>query len=155
MTQAPCVALTCFVRCPYSNCTWYSPRTDALRLPTFLHVDSTQKHVRRVVTEALGTSLGVMDVRQFVDVGLTNHVVVRGLLLQSGHTYYASVRATDHVGPQTTATSAGLTIDTTPPSVTNTRIDVGGRYLMSTDVVSVNWDGLFFDLESDKFFIVV
>ncbi|KAI8491859.1 hypothetical protein Bbelb_302320 [Branchiostoma belcheri] len=30
---------------------WYSPRTDALRLPTFLHVDSTQKHVRRVVTE--------------------------------------------------------------------------------------------------------
>ncbi|KAI8511042.1 hypothetical protein Bbelb_119580 [Branchiostoma belcheri] len=31
---------------------WYSPRTDALRLPTFLHVDSTQKHVRRVVTVA-------------------------------------------------------------------------------------------------------
>ncbi|KAI8478043.1 hypothetical protein Bbelb_442230 [Branchiostoma belcheri] len=27
--------------------------TDALRLPTFLHVDSTQKHVRRVVTEAI------------------------------------------------------------------------------------------------------
>ncbi|KAI8508151.1 hypothetical protein Bbelb_143910 [Branchiostoma belcheri] len=32
---------------------WYSPRTDALRLPTFLHIDSTQKHVRRVVTVAL------------------------------------------------------------------------------------------------------
>ncbi|KAI8521855.1 hypothetical protein Bbelb_016090 [Branchiostoma belcheri] len=31
----------------------YSPRTDPLRLPTFLHVDSTQKHVRRVVTKAL------------------------------------------------------------------------------------------------------
>ncbi|KAI8496292.1 hypothetical protein Bbelb_261330 [Branchiostoma belcheri] len=30
----------------------YSPRTDALRLPMFLHVDSTQKNVRRVVTEA-------------------------------------------------------------------------------------------------------
>ncbi|XP_078658232.1 uncharacterized protein LOC144903715, partial [Branchiostoma floridae x Branchiostoma belcheri] len=97
---------------------------------------------------AIGTSPGVMDVRQFVDVGLTNHVVARGLLLQSGHTYYVTVRATDHVGLQTTSTSAGLTIDTTPPSVTNTRIDVGGRYLMSTDVVAVNWDGLFFDLES-------
>ncbi|KAI8495174.1 Endothelial cell-specific molecule 1 [Branchiostoma belcheri] len=31
----------------------YSPRTDALRLPTFLHVDSTQKHGRWVVTVAL------------------------------------------------------------------------------------------------------
>ncbi|KAI8495095.1 hypothetical protein Bbelb_270810 [Branchiostoma belcheri] len=30
----------------------YSPRTDALRLPTFLDVDSTQKHARRVVTVA-------------------------------------------------------------------------------------------------------
>ncbi|KAI8509825.1 hypothetical protein Bbelb_122530 [Branchiostoma belcheri] len=97
---------------------------------------------------AIGTSPGVMDVRQFVDVGLTNHVVARGLLLQSGHTYYVTVRATDHVGLQTTSTSAGLTIDTTPLSVTNTRIDVGGRYLMSTDVISVNWDGLFSDLES-------
>ncbi|XP_078658227.1 uncharacterized protein LOC144903711 [Branchiostoma floridae x Branchiostoma belcheri] len=97
---------------------------------------------------AIGTSPGVMDVRQFVDVGLTNHVVARGLLLQSGHTYYVTVRATDHVGLQTTSTSEGLTIDTTPPAVTNTRIDVGGRYLMSTDVVSVNWDGLFSDLES-------
>ncbi|KAI8486785.1 hypothetical protein Bbelb_355330 [Branchiostoma belcheri] len=35
----------------------YSPRTDALRLPMFLHVDSTQKHVRRVVTEALGVKV--------------------------------------------------------------------------------------------------
>ncbi|CAH1242631.1 Hypp6913 [Branchiostoma lanceolatum] len=98
---------------------------------------------------AIGTSPLVMDVLQFVDIGLTNHVVARGLWLQSGHTYYVTVRATDHVGLQATATSAGLTIDTTPPSVTNTRVDVGGRYLMSTDVVSVNWDGLFFDLESE------
>ncbi|KAI8519528.1 hypothetical protein Bbelb_027850, partial [Branchiostoma belcheri] len=97
---------------------------------------------------AIGTSPGVMDVRQFVDVGLTNHVVAHGLQLQSGHTYYVTVRATDHVGLQTTATSAELTIDTTPPSVANTRIDVGGRYLMSANVISVNWDGLFFDLES-------
>ncbi|KAI8506590.1 regulation of mast cell degranulation [Branchiostoma belcheri] len=31
----------------------YLTRTDALRLPTFLHVDSTQEHVRRAVTVAL------------------------------------------------------------------------------------------------------
>ncbi|XP_078585869.1 uncharacterized protein LOC144867679 [Branchiostoma floridae x Branchiostoma japonicum] len=97
---------------------------------------------------AIGTSPGLMDVRQYVDAGLTNHAVARGLLLQSGHTYYVTVRATDHVGLQTIATSAGITIDTTPPSITDTRIDVGGRYLMSKDVVSVNWEGLFFDLQS-------
>ncbi|XP_078573997.1 uncharacterized protein LOC144860568 isoform X2 [Branchiostoma floridae x Branchiostoma japonicum] len=114
-----------------------------------VHGNTGHQHSGVVKYEyAIGTSPGVMDVRQFVDVGLTNHVVARDLLLQSGHTYYVTVRATDHVGLQATATSAGLTIDTTPPSVTNSRIDVGGRYLMSTDVVSVNWDGLFFDLES-------
>ncbi|XP_035698708.1 uncharacterized protein LOC118431573 [Branchiostoma floridae] len=114
-----------------------------------VHGNTGHQHSGVVKYEyAIGTSPGVMDVRQSVDVGLTNHVVARDLLLQSGHTYYVTVRATDHVGLQATATSPGLTIDTTPPSVTNTRIDVGGRYLMSTDVVSVNWDGLFFDLES-------
>eukprot|EP00058_Branchiostoma_floridae_P023180 XP_002608670.1 hypothetical protein BRAFLDRAFT_73893 [Branchiostoma floridae] len=97
---------------------------------------------------AIGTSPGLMDVRQYVDAGLTNHAVARGLLLQSGHTYYVTVRATDHVGLQTIATSAGITIDTTPHSITDTRIDVGGRYLMSKDIVSVNWEGLFFDLQS-------
>ncbi|XP_078574183.1 uncharacterized protein LOC144860694 [Branchiostoma floridae x Branchiostoma japonicum] len=97
---------------------------------------------------AIGTSPGLTDVRLFVDVGLVNHAVARGLLLQNGQTYYVTIRATDYVGLQTTATSAGTTIDTTPPSITHARIDVGGRYLMSTDVVSVNWEGLFFDLQS-------
>ncbi|XP_078575732.1 uncharacterized protein LOC144861635 [Branchiostoma floridae x Branchiostoma japonicum] len=114
-----------------------------------VHGNTGHQHSGVVKYEyAIGTSPGLVDVRQFVDVGLTNHVVAHGLLLQSGHTYYVTLRATDHVALQATATSAGLTIDTTPPSVTNTRIDVGGRYLGSRDVVSVNRDGLFFDLES-------
>ncbi|KAI8496986.1 Acyl-CoA synthetase member 2 mitochondrial [Branchiostoma belcheri] len=41
----------------------YSPRTDALRLPTFLHVDSTQEHVRRVVTKALQWTRGALGRR--------------------------------------------------------------------------------------------
>ncbi|KAI8488063.1 hypothetical protein Bbelb_341810 [Branchiostoma belcheri] len=52
---ARCKSVVCTLRLAVSGCVhctsrkwWYSPRTDALRLPTFLHVDSTQKHVRRV-----------------------------------------------------------------------------------------------------------
>ncbi|KAI8506531.1 hypothetical protein Bbelb_159580 [Branchiostoma belcheri] len=54
---------------------WYSPRTDAVRLPTFLHVDSTQKHVRRVVTVAL-TFYGVSacsQIRRIPYGGGTHH----------------------------------------------------------------------------------
>ncbi|KAI8487871.1 hypothetical protein Bbelb_343190 [Branchiostoma belcheri] len=35
---------------------WYSPRTDALRLPTFLHEDSTQKHTLAVEINERGTT---------------------------------------------------------------------------------------------------
>ncbi|KAI8508019.1 hypothetical protein Bbelb_142590 [Branchiostoma belcheri] len=49
---ARCKSVVCTPRLADSVRRRYSPRTDALRLPTFLHVDSTQKHVRRVVTDA-------------------------------------------------------------------------------------------------------
>jgi len=40
----------------------------------------------------LGTSPGGNDVVDFTKVGLTNHVTFHNLHLQSGHSYFATVR---------------------------------------------------------------
>ncbi|CAH1258773.1 Hypp2075 [Branchiostoma lanceolatum] len=97
---------------------------------------------------AIGTSPGGVDFQDFVDVGVTNMATVHDLRLYSGHTYYATVRATDYVGLTVTSVSQGVTVDVTSPVVTDADIDVGGRYLLSTPSVSASWDRVFMDPES-------
>ena len=46
--------------------------------------------VRERVTA--GTSPEGVDVRDYVDVGVTNMAVATGLTLQEGHTYYVTIR---------------------------------------------------------------
>ncbi|XP_019617771.1 PREDICTED: uncharacterized protein LOC109465072 [Branchiostoma belcheri] len=97
---------------------------------------------------AIGTSPNGVDVQDFMDVGVTNMATVHGLRLYSGHTYYATVRATDYVGLTVTSVSRGVTVDVTAPVVTDADVDVGGRYLLSTSSVSASWDRVFMDTES-------
>ncbi|XP_078682399.1 uncharacterized protein LOC144916875 [Branchiostoma floridae x Branchiostoma belcheri] len=97
---------------------------------------------------AIGTSPNGVDVQDFMDVGVTNMATVHGLRLYSGHTYYATVRATDYVGLSMTSVSQGVTVDVTAPVVTDADVDVGGRYLLSTSSVSASWDRVFMDTES-------
>ncbi|KAI8510730.1 hypothetical protein Bbelb_116460, partial [Branchiostoma belcheri] len=97
---------------------------------------------------AVGTSPNGVDVQDFMDVGVTNMATVHGLRLYSGHTYYATVRATDYVGLSVTSVSRGVTVDVTAPVVTDADVDVGGRYLLSTSSVSASWDRVFMDTES-------
>ncbi|KAK2161993.1 hypothetical protein NP493_1549g00025 [Ridgeia piscesae] len=103
---------------------------------------------------AVGTSPEGVDVRDYVDVGVSNMAVATGLTLQEGHTYYVTIRATDHVGRSTTATSPGVTIDSTPPDVTKVSIDVGSAYVTEHREVSPKWSGVFYDTESgiDKYY---
>ncbi|XP_078682372.1 uncharacterized protein LOC144916849 [Branchiostoma floridae x Branchiostoma belcheri] len=97
---------------------------------------------------AIGTSPNGVDVQNFMDVGVTNMETVHGLRLYSGHTYYATVRATDYVGLSVTSVSRGVTVDVTAPVVTDADVDVGGGYLLSTSSVSASWDRVFMDTES-------
>ncbi|XP_070570802.1 uncharacterized protein [Ptychodera flava] len=97
---------------------------------------------------AIGTSPGGVDIQDFINVGLTNHVVAHGLNLQSGQTYYATVRGTDYVGLTAKTISEGVTVDTTPPLKTDVSFDVGGAFHTSTKSISASWEGLFIDLES-------
>jgi len=63
-------------------------------------------------------------------------------------TYFVIVRATDYVGFTTESLSAGVTIDTTPPIKSDVKVDVGGKYHLSTESISTNWQGLYSDMES-------
>ncbi|XP_078616241.1 uncharacterized protein LOC144884661 [Branchiostoma floridae x Branchiostoma japonicum] len=97
---------------------------------------------------AIGSSPSGVDIQDFRDQGVTNMAAVHNLHLQQGHTYYATIRATDYVGFSVTSVSQGVTIDVTAPMVTDAKIDVGGRYHLSTSSVTARWDGVFLDPES-------
>ncbi|XP_078696223.1 uncharacterized protein LOC144924666 [Branchiostoma floridae x Branchiostoma belcheri] len=97
---------------------------------------------------AIGSSHGGMDIRDFADHGVANMAAVHNLRLQHGHTYYVIIRASDYVGFTVTSVSQGVTIDVTAPMVTDAKIDVGGRYHLSTSSVTARWDGVFLDPES-------
>lgn len=58
--------------------------------------------------------------------------------------------ATDHVGRSTTATSPGVTIDSTPPSVSKVPIDVANSYITERRELSPTWSGVFDDAESGE-----
>ncbi|CAH1259452.1 Hypp2286 [Branchiostoma lanceolatum] len=97
---------------------------------------------------AIGSSRGGEDIEDFKEQGVTNMAAMHHLHLQQGHTYYATIRATDYVGFSVTSVSQGVTIDVTAPMVTEAKIDVGGRYHLSTSSVTARWDGVFLDPES-------
>src|SRR5205814_1678938 len=71
--------------------------------------------------------------------------------LTLGQTYFVTVRATSGAGLQVTATSDGVTVDNTAPTVTGlpndgTAADID--FQTSTTTLSANWAGVFADAES-------
>ncbi|XP_022103276.1 uncharacterized protein LOC110986013 isoform X2 [Acanthaster planci] len=98
---------------------------------------------------AIGSTRGGSDVKEFVRVGIANNVIIHNMKLQNGHTYYATVRATDFVGLSSQATSDSVTIDTSSPVISDDHtLDVGGSFIRSTTSVSVSWENVFSDKES-------
>ncbi|KAK3581574.1 hypothetical protein CHS0354_031921 [Potamilus streckersoni] len=98
---------------------------------------------------AVGSSYGGMDIIDFRNVGITNHATFHDLLLISGRTYYATVRATDFVNRTMTVTSRGVKIDVTVPGKTNLPITVGGKFITSTSEVGACWNGVFYEVETE------
>ena len=69
-----------------------------------------------------GTAPLNTDVLDYTSVGVASYVVVRGLSLQSGLTYYATIRATDFTGRHGYVVSSGVRIDTSEPIVGGIRL---------------------------------
>ncbi|XP_061177042.1 uncharacterized protein LOC133185758 [Saccostrea echinata] len=96
----------------------------------------------------IGTFIGGNDIVAFRDVGVTNHKAIHGLTLQSGHTYYATIKATDFVNRTTTQTSSPILIDTSPPLKSNNPITLTGRHITSVSEIEACWKDIFSDPES-------
>eukprot|EP00058_Branchiostoma_floridae_P022359 XP_002607849.1 hypothetical protein BRAFLDRAFT_117284 [Branchiostoma floridae] len=66
----------------------------------------------------------------------------------SGIEHYEYAIAVDFVGLSTTKGSQRVTVDTTPPQKSDTHINVGGSFHLSSSSVSASWEGVFYDTES-------
>ncbi|XP_061176007.1 uncharacterized protein LOC133184958 [Saccostrea echinata] len=97
----------------------------------------------------IGTSVGGNDVVAFTDVGVVNHKAVHGLTLQSGHKYYATIKATDFADRTTVQTSSPITVDTSPPLKSDNPITITGRHITSVSEIEACWKNVFSDPESE------
>ncbi|XP_019633113.1 PREDICTED: uncharacterized protein LOC109476570 [Branchiostoma belcheri] len=120
--------------------------------------DGNDRHFQRFEL-ALGTYPGGEDVKRFADnvvSGTATSHTFTGLSLQSGRTYYTSVRPYNFAGLHSTFHSDGVMVDTvapTPGVVFDGRGPGDETYTSSSTIVSAFWHG-FNDLDSgiDKHF---
>ncbi|XP_025085446.1 uncharacterized protein LOC112558908 [Pomacea canaliculata] len=97
---------------------------------------------------AVGSTPGGWDVLKFQDVGQVNHVMLHTLSMQSGLTYYVTVRAEDNVGLTMDGISSGFVIDNTAPERTDKQMQFPDTFITSHNSFSVCWEDLFEDNES-------
>ncbi|MBI3183425.1 MAG: hypothetical protein HYZ28_14905, partial [Myxococcales bacterium] len=92
---------------------------------------------------AIGTTVGGTEVQGFVDVGLSTSASASALSLASGTTYYLTVRATNGAALTATATSDGVTVDTSGPplSLVNDGAAADIDFQTSAAVLEANWAG--------------
>ena len=99
----------------------------------------------------VGEEPGVCNVSDFFSVGINLKGIITGLNLNQNKKYFVTVQATSVSGYTTTATSSGVTVDSTPPvrgivRDGNTLTDVD--YQADNTYIYANWDK-FRDDESD------
>lgn len=82
---------------------------------------------------------------EFVFVGAATNAVAMGLSLQSGHTYYVTVRAVDFTGQQNYSVSHPVTVDTSAPAVGRIWITNNANY---SNGLELEWDPVE-DLQSE------
>ena len=96
--------------------------------PTGIHHYSVQ----------LGSGPGLADAAAQLDVGDSDHTVVSGLALRSGHSYVATVTAYDFAGRATAAASVPTMVDLTGPAISRVTVTQGLR--TAGDVhLAVSW----------------
>ncbi|KAK3101903.1 hypothetical protein FSP39_007221, partial [Pinctada imbricata] len=121
---------------------WHSFR-DVEELNTLPHSSGIQDYEL-----GIGTSVGGNDVVAFYSVGVVNHAALHGLMLQSGHTYYATIIAKDFANRTTTKTSDPVIVDITPPVKSDVFISISGRHIVSKSEIEACWKNVFTDVES-------
>ena len=90
-----------------------------------------------------GTSAGATDVLKLTDMELELHGHALGTLsLKNGVTYYATVVATNKLGVTVSATSNGLTIDTTAPACESVGFGMTGstKHFNTSRDIWVSWN---------------
>tara|TARA_B100000575_G_scaffold108788_1_gene86607 strand:- start:987 stop:6905 length:5919 start_codon:yes stop_codon:yes gene_type:complete len=95
---------------------------------------------------SLGTQAGSGEILSREGANLNQSVNLSGLSLEDGVTYYATVFAIDKVGNESFASSTGLTIDQSPPSVgsviaNNDGSDSNAEWISSNSNLNVSWSG--------------
>jgi hypothetical protein len=90
---------------------------------------------------AIGTYAGGVDIQAYTSVGASTSATNGALALSSGTAYYVTVRGTNGVGLTSTASSDGVTVDTTPPVVGVVNDGAGADIdaQASTTTISANW----------------
>ena len=92
----------------------YTARADALHVSySSGDTESGTEHYE----VSVGTSSGKVDVMAWRNMGLERDVLLTGLNLQHGSTYYVNVRAYNHAGLTSTGSSDGILLDLTSPVV--------------------------------------
>ena len=91
-----------------------------------------------IISCSLGTSPGGDDVADFTSVGVVTYAVARDLSLESGLTYYVTIRGTDFVGHVSDAYSQAVTVDTTPAGSVRVWVEGGSSY--SSTGLTLNWE---------------
>nr|XP_034301655.1 uncharacterized protein LOC105322112 [Crassostrea gigas] len=97
----------------------------------------------------IGTSIGGNDMVAFFSVGVVNHITLHDLKLQSGHIYYATIKAVDFAGRTTVKVSDPVIVDTSPPVKTDLSVTITGRHIVSSAEIEACWKGVFYDPESE------
>lgn len=98
-----------------------------------------------------GTEPGTCDVSGFVSLGVNFKGSITGLSLEDNGRYFVTVRATSESGYNTTATSNGVRVDSTPPlggKVRDGQTFMDIDYQAADTFIFANWDE-FQDEESD------
>ncbi|HVE42955.1 MAG TPA: HYR domain-containing protein, partial [Planctomycetota bacterium] len=89
---------------------------------------------------AIGTTSGGTDVQPYTGVGVATSAT-KSLVLVNGQKYYVTVRATNGIGMQSTATSNGVTVDSSAPSAGSVR-DGGDKdvdWQSSLTTITASW----------------
>ena len=118
-------------------------RCDVYQLIMYIHTymhTHTHTHAHTIGSTPLAT-----DVIDFVSVGVATDTVARGLSLQSGHTYYVTIRGVEFTGQSSYSVSHPVTIDTSAPLVNQIWISNTTNY---SNGLELEWDPVE-DLQSD------
>lgn len=124
------------------------------RSQTTIHAAWTSSDAESGITGyeyAIGTSPGAYDVLSWTSAGLVTQVSRSGLPLETGRTYYISVRATNGVGLTSVGTSDGIKVAASATTIAQAKQLPAGTFVwLEGKTVSATYNGIIYIQESDR-----